>query len=279
MSSRSATVRGSSTMDGDRAARSSSLGRSASSTNRCTRGPPCGGMVVVSPLTAHLSLLTLYGESVQPALGLAAAAPPPRPLGLAGGGGAGARPAADARVALVEQRVIRHAVFPDVAPHVRSTPVRQRKHFHDRPAVDLVQLDERRRCAAGGLILPHGADPGVESDKGPLEWLDLADEAAAVRIGLVERTRIGQRLELDEIEAVPLGEPLLERVRLGEMEPGVEEEHRYGPVDAAEQVREHHAAPTEAHRQSRLPRKCIHGPQKNRLGGGLLSAIVTRGYL
>src|SRR6266480_7938784 len=258
MSSRSATVRESTVSDGSAAASSSAAWCSSPAITRLTSVPPCGAIGVVSELTALPPLLD--GEGVQAALGLAAAAPPPRPLGLAGGGGAGARPAADARVALVEQRVIGHAVFPDVAPHVRSTPVHQRKHLHDRPAVDLVQLGERRRCAAGGLILPHGADPGVESDKGPFEWLDLADEATAVRIGLVERTRIGQRLELDEIEAVPLGEPLLERVRLGEMEPGVEEEHRYGPVDAAEQVREHHAAPTEAHRQSRLSRKCIYGP-------------------
>src|SRR2546425_13317213 len=81
---------------------------------------------------AHDSPLMLPGNRVQAALGLAAAAPPPRPLGLAGGGGAGARPAADARVALVEQRVIGHAVFPDVAPYVRSTPVRQRKRSEER---------------------------------------------------------------------------------------------------------------------------------------------------
>src|SRR5256886_5647871 len=55
-------------------------------------------------------------------------------------------------ISLVEQRVIRHAVFPDVAPHVRPTPMRQRKHFHDRPAVDLVILDDLRRRAGGRLI-------------------------------------------------------------------------------------------------------------------------------
>src|SRR5438128_11251202 len=133
-------------------------------------------------VNAHDSPLTLQGKRVQAALGLAAAAPPPRPLGLAGGGGAGAWPAADARVALVEQRVIRHAVFPDVAPYVRPTPARQRKHFHDRPAVDLVILDDLRRRASGRLVLAHRADPGIEPGDRPRERFDLANRAAAVRV-------------------------------------------------------------------------------------------------
>src|SRR6266480_3417240 len=187
MSSRSATVRRSTVRDGSAAASSRAAGCSSPAITRLTSVPPCGGIVVMAPLTAHLSLLTLYGKRVQPALELPGAAPPPRPLGLAGGGGAGARPAPDARVALVEQRVIGHAVFPDVAPHVGSTPVSQREHLHDQPAIHLVLLDELDRRAGGGLVLPHRADPGVEPDKGPLERLDLADEAAAVRVRSVQR--------------------------------------------------------------------------------------------
>src|SRR5437773_11567293 len=212
MSSRSATVRASTDSDGSAAASSSAAGCSSPAITRLTSVPPCAAIGVVSELKG-LALL-LDGEGVEPALGLSGAAPPPRALGLARRRGAGARPAADARVTLVEQRVIRHAVFPDVAPHVRPTPVRQRKHFHDRSAIDLVVLDQLRGRAGGGLILPHRADPRVEADNGPLERLDLADEAAAVRVRLVQGTRVGQGLELDEIEAVPLGEPLFERVRL-----------------------------------------------------------------
>src|SRR5438552_17639349 len=266
MSSRSATVRESTVTDGRAAASSSAAGYSSPAITRLTSVPPCAAIGVVSKLTA-LPLL-LDGEGVQAALGLAGAAPRPRALGLAGRRGAGARPASDARVALVEQRVVGHAIFPDVAPNVRPTPVRQRKHLHDRPAIDLVLLDEIRRRAGSGLILPHRADPGVEADNGTLEGLDLSYEAAAVRIGLVERTRIGQGLELDEIETVPLGKLLLERIRLGEMEAGVEKNHRYGPVDAAEQVRKHHATPTEAHRQGRPSRERVHRPQENRFGIG-----------
>src|SRR5438552_13884592 len=210
MSSRSATVRESSVRDGSAAASSRAAARSSPAITRLTSVPPCGGIVVMSPLTAHLSLLTLYGERVQAALGLAGAAPPARALRFAGGGGAGARPTPDARVALIEQRVVWDAVFPEVAPHVRPTPVRQRKHFHDRPAIDLVILDDFRRQATGGLILSHGADPGIEPRDRPRERLDLANGAAAVRVGLVQRTRVGQGLHVHDIEAVALGEPLLE---------------------------------------------------------------------
>ena len=42
---------------------------------------------------------------------------------LAGGDGARARPAADARVALVVQRVVRHVVLHDERPHVLLRPV------------------------------------------------------------------------------------------------------------------------------------------------------------
>src|SRR4030081_1127697 len=145
MSSRSATVRGSTVTDGREAASSSAAGCSSPAITRLTSVPPCAAIGVVSEVTA-LPLL-LDGERVQAALGLSGAAPPPRALGLAGRRRAGARPAPDARVTLVEQRVIGHAVLSDVAPHVRSTPVSQRKHFHDRATTELVVLDELRRRA------------------------------------------------------------------------------------------------------------------------------------
>src|SRR5207247_6909662 len=117
------------------------------------------------------------------------AAPPPRALGFAGCRGSGARPATDARVTLVEQWVIRHAVFPDVAPHVRPTPVRQGKHFHDPPAIDFVILDDLRRRASGRLVLSHRADPGIEPGDRPRERFDLAHGPAALRRGYGQRTR------------------------------------------------------------------------------------------
>src|SRR5256884_5926173 len=189
MSSRSATVRASTVTAGSAAARSSAAGCSSPAVTRLTSVPPCAAIGVVSELTG-LGLL-LDGEGVEPALGLAGATPPPRALGFAGCRGSGARPAADARVTLVEQWVIRHAVFPDVAPHVRPGPMREGKHFHHRPAVELVILDDLRGRAGGRLILSHRADPGIEPGDRPRERLDLANGAAAGPGRLGHRNRGG----------------------------------------------------------------------------------------
>src|SRR6266513_6108638 len=156
-SPRSATPRRSRVREGSRDACDSAARRSSPSSTRCTSTPPCCGIVVMLPLTSHLSRFA--GERVQPAFGLAAAAPSPRPLGLAGRGGPGARPAADARVALVEQRVVGNAVFADVAPHVGPAPPSEREDFDDGVAVHLVVLDQLGAPTGGGLVLSHRADP------------------------------------------------------------------------------------------------------------------------
>src|SRR5206468_1644542 len=104
----------------------------------------------LSPLTSHRFRLTLHRESVEPALGFPRAAPAPGALRLARGGGPGARPAPDARVALIEERVVGNAVLSDVAPHVGPAPAREWEHFQDRPPGDLVVLEQLRRRAGGG---------------------------------------------------------------------------------------------------------------------------------
>src|SRR2546426_12468228 len=105
----------------------------------------------------------------------------------------------------------------------------ERNPLHDRESGDVVILEQLGRGAAVGLILPYGADPGVESYERPLERLDLADPAAAVGVGPVQWSGIGQRLQLDEIEAVLPDEPLLESGCLREMEPGGQEHHGHRP--------------------------------------------------
>src|SRR5260370_42596741 len=55
-------------------------------------------------------------DDVQAALLLEFAGPAPRAFVVAMGHGLGARPAADARVALVVQRIVGHIVFVDEAP-------------------------------------------------------------------------------------------------------------------------------------------------------------------
>src|SRR5205807_10643021 len=154
-----------------------------------------------------------------------------------GRGGPGARPAPDARVALVEQGMVRNAVFADVAPHVRPAPPGEREDFDHGAAVYLVVLDQLGGPTGVGLVLPHRAYPSVVCDHGALERLDLSDKAAAVGIGLVQRTRVRERGELYEIETVALGKAPLELVRLAEVEPGVQKNHRDGAVGPAAEVR------------------------------------------
>src|SRR5260370_3635195 len=186
-------------MDGSRVSSSSAAAAGSWPTSCGTSAAPCGGIVMRSPLTARLP--TLDGERVQPAFGLPGAAPPPRALGFPRYRGSRARPATDARVALIEQGVVWDSVLSDVAPHIGPVPMGEREHLDDRASRDLVEFDELRRDAGGGLILPHCADPGVESDDGPLERRDRAGEATAVGIGLVEPARGGERRELHEVGA------------------------------------------------------------------------------
>src|ERR1051325_2551565 len=207
----------------------------------------------------------LLGKRVQPAFRLPPA-PPPGALGLARRGGSGARPAPDARVALVEQGVVWHRVLADVAPHVVPAPVRQRKDFHDRPTADLVVLDQLRGPTGGGLVLTYGAAPGVERDDGALAPRDFPEEAAAVGVSLVQGTRIRERRELHQIEPVALGEAPLEFVGLAEVEPGIQKNYGHRAVDPAEQVSQDHATPTEADREGDLAGKRRHGPGERRRG-------------
>src|SRR5881275_1548356 len=52
---RSATPRGSRVRDGSPDARDRAARRSSPSSTRCTSTPPCGGIVVMLPLTPHLA--------------------------------------------------------------------------------------------------------------------------------------------------------------------------------------------------------------------------------
>src|SRR6266576_219672 len=128
-----------------------------------------------------------HGERVQPTLGLAHAAPTAGPLRLARSRGARARPASDAGEALVEERMVGDRFLADVAPHVVARPAREREDLHDGVAVHLMAFEHVHCGTRVALVAPHGADPGVESCQGTLQRLDLADPAATVGIGLIQR--------------------------------------------------------------------------------------------
>src|SRR6266576_1881242 len=128
-----------------------------------------------------------HSERVQPTLGLAHATPPAGPLRLAGPRGARARPAPDAGEALVEERMVGDVFLADVAPHVIARPAREREDLHDGVAVHLMVFEHVHCGTRVALVGPHRADPSVEACQGTLQRLHLADPAATVGIGLIQR--------------------------------------------------------------------------------------------
>src|SRR2546425_4353070 len=156
---------------------------------------------------------------------MACAALAARALGLDWRRGVSAWPASDPRVAVVQEGVIGNVVVPDVAPHVRPAPARKWEHLHDRASGQLVVLKQLRRRPGLGLVLPYGADPCVESREGALQRLDLANPAAAVGLGPVQRPGVGQWLALYEVEPVSSGERVLGGARLPGMGAGIHEHH------------------------------------------------------
>src|SRR5271169_4552374 len=120
---------------------------------------------------------------VQSALGLVPPAPAPGPRILPREDRAGAGHAADRLVALVEERVERHVVVGDVAPHVEVRP--------GGDGVDLYQpadvpADDGCAGARRGFGPAQAAHPGVLVGQGTVELADLHRGAAVLRIGLPE---------------------------------------------------------------------------------------------
>ena len=105
--------------------------------------------------------------------------PPPAAgaLGLAGQDRTRARRAADRRVPVVEQLVVRDLVLADVVPDLVELPVGHRVQLHD-AAVVAVDLDLRDVLARLPLLAAEARDPRVERGELALQRLDLADLAA-----------------------------------------------------------------------------------------------------
>ena len=138
--------------------------------------------------------------------------PDQRPaLVLAGTGRTCTAAAADARVALIEQRVAesRGRAGRPRSVHGSST---KRIDLREQATAHEVVLDDVGVRACRPLIAARRS-PRRRSRRGAHHRLDLADRAASVGVGLVQRAGIGERLVLDEVEIVPTRELVAQRCR------------------------------------------------------------------
>src|SRR4051794_10806474 len=184
--------------------------------------------------------------SVDPALGLCDA----RPAAIAR---RAARPnrlravrAADRRVAVIMERVVREVVLTDVVPDVALGPVRD---WIQLPKIEfLVPAELRSFGSGGGVSAADASDPAVYGRKRPPHRLDLAQAAAAVGVALPELVAVlgclllqRQVMEAVELDPQRLAEAVAGLVGLREEDVGVEvEEARLG-VDLARHVGRHRA--------------------------------------
>src|SRR6478735_12797624 len=126
----------------------------------------------------------LFVFDVNAALELVRAGPAAGALLLVGRSRAGARDAADRAVPGFVQRVERNLVDLDVGPDALLVPVGERVELPDPVALRPLQL--RGRGAARGLVAADAGDPGVVRAERFEQRLDLADMAAAIRVGFPE---------------------------------------------------------------------------------------------
>src|SRR5262249_39478989 len=99
---------------------------------QCYRSNPWSGSFGVASLRQHLWLdaaAAFVLQGVQSTFFLGGSCPAARSLILTGGHGPRARPAADARIALVVKRVVRHIVFGNKSPHILVGPAQERIDF------------------------------------------------------------------------------------------------------------------------------------------------------
>ena len=149
--------------------------------------------------------------------------------------------AADRGVALVVQRVVRHVVLDDVAPHVGLAPVGERVRL-PQPVLGVPrQLGGGR--ARRRLVAPQTGDPRVHALERAVEGVDLADRAAGVGIALPQLVAVQRGLPRDarpledlDLDPVAVLDPLPGVVGLGEQDVRVEREDAGVRGDAQEEV-------------------------------------------
>ena len=113
---------------------------------------------------------TLFGLGIFPP-------PSPRATVFPGLDRPGARCAADARIALIVQPIVREVVLPHIVPNLTLGPIGQRIDLDD-IAVIVIDLDFLHLGARDRLLAAQTRHPPIQTAQSPFERLDLADAAA-----------------------------------------------------------------------------------------------------
>src|SRR5712671_7770754 len=269
MSSRSASSRASSTIEGRPRAASRNASASVGGTRRSIRVPPCGWT------SEDISgLLWGFGSesAVQAAFGLGEGAPPSGAGRLSRPDLARAGSAADARISALVQRVGGDAALPHARPDLGAGPGGERIHL-DEPEIRIA-LHHAGPGALRGLVAADGGDPGVEQQHLGAQRLDLAQIAALVRRVLPERRpRLqlllgdGQRgrdsAHADAVAALQLPPQLH---GLGEEQAGIEGKHVDRELLARDRLEQHASLGPERGREADAARETPHHPAERCLG-------------
>ena len=151
--------------------------------------------------------------------------------------------ATDARIILIVKRVIRHAVFPEIAPNLLRSPVGERIHFDQskfRVPLDLAYGFTRR-----GLVAADAGDPCVQFLELAAERLNLSQVAALVgiagpKLGAVSALlHLGREQRKDPLhfDCIFLFDPVDQIVGFGKQEFGIDGEDAEILASRAKQYR------------------------------------------
>src|SRR4029453_1061306 len=182
--------------------------------------------------------------------------------------------AADARVALIVQRIVRNVVLRNQPPDLLFRPVGQRADLYQ--AELFVPADDRHLGPVGALIAADGAGPGVHAEHGLVKHLHFAVGTALVGVGAIERAvvdlfvlldRVGGPLQFDR-DAVAAFDFLTKIEGLLKLIARVEVEDRRGRGDLGQHVNQDHPLRTKGRRHGEPRREALGRPAEDvwRLG-------------
>src|SRR5262245_1666994 len=86
--------------------------------------------------------------------------------------------AADTRIVLVMQRVVRHLIDLDVRPYIGPAPPDERIHFHELEGA--VPLDRPGIGSCRRLLTPDPGDPCIVAGQNTPQWLNFPQLAALI---------------------------------------------------------------------------------------------------